>query len=173
MDMDHEEVHIVDEEDLEDAYVHHQHKVLKKAQQFKGEGSFLEDKSRVSQEQPDVVDEDIDPWKRLISVYGPSSFFDLPALANSARVTCFFLLMGNLYWLIVTLGIVTTNTTTVESLIKGKNPYKLPTVRQNWTQMMGTFSLWMLLPVCAVGRSCDGTQFPIKTSTIQASSTIL
>lgn len=163
-----EETHAEEDHDEKVDGVEH---ATKEINHFKTEGAFLEDKSRASQGQPDVLDDNY-PWKRLISLYGPTSFFDLPALAKSARVTCGFLLLWNLYWLFVTLRIVATNTTTVESFIKGQNPYRLSTAWGNWTQMMGAVSLWMLIPVFPVGRACDGTHFPTKQGSIQRSSTI-
>jgi len=144
--------------------------ILQDIQHFKAEGAFLE--SKVSKVKLPEVPTKVCPWKRLLYLYGPTSYFDLPALAKSAKVTCCMLLLGNLYWLIVTLRIVTTNTTTVESLIKGRNPYRLPTLWQNWSQMMGSDFLWMLLPVLVVGRACDGTCFPMQqTSPMRQGST--
>lgn len=60
------------------------------------------------------------------------------------------------------------NVTQIESSYDSPNPYLLPTVRENWRQLFGSFSIWLFFPVAKTGSDCDGTSFPHKKVAITA-----
>jgi len=54
------------------------------------------------------------------------------------------------------------NLTQIESSYDSPNPYLLPTTWENMRQLLGSCSIWLLLPVRKTGSDCDGTSFPYK-----------